>query len=97
MGFEVFMHLQGSWTLNAVVGLDSDWLNHSSFLDSLIACKTILLKLDCWTMSDRATEVLLLPPSFWDGTVACGDMRMMALALPAVITEDLKVEMVWMS
>ena len=48
-------------------------------------------------MSDRATEVLLLPPPFWDGTVACGDMRMMALALPAVIKEDLKVEMVWMS
>ena len=49
------------------------------------------------TMSDMATEVLLLPLTALDGTVACGDMRMMALALPAVITEDLNFEMVWMS
>ena len=48
-------------------------------------------------MSDRATEVLLFPPPFWDGTVAWGDMRMMALALPAGITEDLKLKMVRMS
>ena len=45
-------------------------------------------------MSDRATEVLLLPLPALDGTVAYGDMRMMALALPAVITEDLQCEMI---